>query len=157
MKRKVYLETSVVSYLMAWRSRDLVIAGNQETTREWWIQRDKFDLFISQFVLDEAAAGDGNAAAQRLRALEGIPELAVVEQVVDIADVLLTRAALPAKAKLDALHIAVAALHGMDFLLTWNCKHIANPIQRPNIEAIVRAFGYQPPIICTPQELLEAE
>ncbi len=157
MKRKVYLETSVVSYLMAWRSRDLVIAGNQETTREWWTQRDKFDLFISQFVLDEAAAGDGNAAAQRLRALEGIPELAVVEQVVDIAEALLTQAALPAKARLDALHIAVAALHGMDFLLTWNCKHIANPIQRPHIEAIVRAFGYQPPIICTPQELLEAE
>lgn len=157
MKRKVYLETSVVSYLMAWRSRDLVIAGNQETTREWWIQRDKFDLFISQFVLDEAAAGDSNAAAQRLKALEGIPELAVVEQVVDIAEALLMQAALPTKAKLDALHIAVAALHGMDFLLTWNCKHIANPIQRPNIEAIVHGFGYQPPIICTPQELLEAE
>ena len=157
MKRKVYLETSVVSYLMAWRSRDLVIAGNQETTREWWTQRDKFDLFISQFVLDEAAAGDSNAAAQRLKALEGIPELAVVEQVVDIAEALLMQAALPTKAKLDALHIAVAALHGMDFLLTWNCKHIANPIQRPHIEAIVHAFGYQPPIICTPQELLEAE
>ncbi len=156
MKHKVYIETSVISYLTAWRSRDLVIAGNQETTREWWDRKNEFDVFISQFVLDEASAGDANAAHQRLNALNGIRELEVVDQVIDMAQELIIQAALPSKARLDALHIAVAALHRMNFLLTWNCTHIANPIQRPVIESVIRSFGYTPPVICTPQELLEA-
>ena len=156
MKRKVYIETSVISYLTAWRSRELVIAGNQETTKEWWDRKNEFDIFILQFVLDEAAAGDSDAAHARLDALKGIRELEVVEQVIEIGQELIMQAALPAKAKLDALHIAVAALHRMNFLLTWNCTHIANPIQRPMIESVIRGFGYTPPVICTPQELLEA-
>jgi len=155
MKRKVYIETSVISYLTAWRSRDLVIAGNQETTREWWDRKNEFDIFISQFVLDEAAAGDTGAAHARLDALKGIRELEVVEQDIEIGQELIMQTALPAKAKLDALHIAVAALHRMNFLLTWNCTHIANPIQRPMIESVIRGLGYTPPVICTPQELLE--
>jgi len=106
--------------------------------------------------LDEAAAGDSDAAHARLDALKGIRELEVVEQVIEIGQELIMQAALPAKAKLDALHIAVAALHQMNFLLTWNCTHIANPIQRPMIESVIRGFGYTPPVICTPQELLEA-
>ena len=156
MKQKVYIETSVISYLTAWRSRDLVIAGNQETTQEWWARKDEFDLFISQFVLDEAAAGDSSAAHERLRTLAGIPELEVVEQVIEMSQELIVQTALPANARLDALHISVAALHQMHILLTWNCRHIANPMQRPTIESVIRGFGYQPPVICTPQELLEA-
>jgi hypothetical protein len=156
MKRKVYIETSVISYLTAWRSRDLVIAGNQETTKEWWDRRNEFDIFISQFVLDEAAAGDSDAALARLSALKDTRELEVVEQVIEIGQELIIQTALPAKARIDALHIAVAALHRMNFLLTWNCTHIANPMQRPIIESVIRGFGYTPPVICTPQELLEA-
>jgi len=106
--------------------------------------------------IEPAAAGDSDAAHARLDALKGIRELAVVEQVIEIGQELIMQAALPAKAKLDALHIAVAALHQMNFLLTWNCTHIANPIQRPMIESVIRGFGYTPPVICTPQELLEA-
>jgi predicted nucleic acid-binding protein len=155
MKHKVYIETSVISYLTAWRSRDIVIAGNQETTKEWWERRADFDIFISQFVLDEAAAGDVQASAARLLALQDIVELEVIEQVATIGEELLIQTALPSKAGLDALHVAIAALHGMNYLLTWNCKHIANPAQRVKIESVIRSFGYQPPIICTPQELLE--
>lgn len=156
MKHKVYIETSVISYLTAWPSRDLVIAGNQETTKEWWDRKNEFDIFISQFVLDEAGAGDSGAAGERLNALKGIRELEIVEQVIEMGQELIIQTALPSKARLDALHIAVAALHQMNFLLTWNCTHIANPIQRPKIETVIRGFGYIPPVICTPQELLEA-
>lgn len=155
MKLKVYIETTIPSYLTARRNRDLVIAGNQETTKDLWARRDDFDFFISQFVLDEASSGDATAAADRLHALQGIPELATTAQVALIAERLLVEAALPMKARYDALHIASAALNGMDYLVTWNCTHIANPAARPKIEAVIRSFGYIPPIICTPQELLE--
>ncbi len=144
MRSKVYVETSVISYLTAWRSRDLVIAGNQETTKEWWDRKDEFDVFISQFVLDEAGAGDSNAAHERINALKGIRELEVVEQVIELAQELIIQTALPSKARLDALHIAVAAVHRMNFLLTWNCTHIANPMKRPTIENVIRGLGYVP-------------
>nr|VFJ66948.1 MAG: PIN domain-containing protein [Candidatus Kentron sp. FW] len=156
MKQKVYIETSIPSYLTAWRSRNLVIAGNQETTKEWWERRKDFDLYISEFVLTEVARGDPGAAAERLKALETIPEIEITEQAAIIAEKLLLEASLPGKARVDALHIAVAAIGGMDYLLTWNCTHIANPSFRPKIESVIRFFGYEPPIICTPQELLEA-
>jgi len=155
VKPKVYIETSIPSYLTAWRSRDLVIAGNQETTREWWERRNDFDLYISEFVLVEASDGDLRAATERLKALEDIPEIEINEQVAVIAEKLLTEASLPGKARIDALHIATAAIGGMDYLLTWNCSHIANPAFRFKIESVIRSFGYEPPIICTPQELLE--
>lgn len=156
MKPKVYIETSIPSYLTAWRSRDLVVAGNQETTREWWDRRNDFELYISEFVLQEVSNGDPRAAAHRLKALEDIPEIEITEQVAVIAEKLLGEAALPSKARVDALHIATAAIGGMDYLLTWNCTHIANPAFRFKIETVIRSFGYEPPIICTPQELLEA-
>ena len=155
MKPKVYIETSIPSYLTAWRSRDLVVAGNQETTREWWDRRNDFDLYISEFVLQEVSNGDSMAAEIRLKALEGIPEIEITEQVAVIAEKLLEKASLPTKARVDALHIATAASGGMDYLLTWNCTHIANPALRFKIEAVIRSFGCEPPIICTPQELLE--
>ncbi len=155
MKPKVYIETSVPSYLTAWRSRDLVVAGNQETTREWWERRNDFELYISEFVLQEASNGDTQAAKDRLKSLDGIPEIEITEEVAAVAERLLLEASLPSKARVDALHIATAAIGGMDYLLTWNCAHIANPAFRFKIESVIRSFGYEPPIICTPLELLE--
>lgn len=132
------------------------MAANQEATRNWWETRQPlFDLFISQVVLDEAAGGDAQAAERRLAMLTDLPRLDVSNEAEALAKRLLTRSALPHKAATDALHIAVAALHGMDYLLTWNCKHIANAAMRPKIEAGCRAAGYEPPIICTPLELME--
>jgi hypothetical protein len=152
---KVYIETSIPSYLTARPSRDLVLAGNQETTKMWWLRRQSYDLYISAFVLEEAAAGDPSAAQERLAALAGITEIQVTDDVAKIAERLLSQASLPEKARLDALHIAVAALGGMDYLLTWNCTHIANAAFRSKIERVVRSFGFEPPIICTPQELVK--
>lgn len=155
MKPKVYVETSIPSYLTAWRSRDIVIAGNQETTKEWWDRRDDFELFISEFVLVEVASGTPEAAERRLAVLNGIPEIEITAEVELIAQRLLSQASLPSRARVDALHIAIATLGGMDYLLTWNCAHIANPAFRGRIETVIRSFGYEPPIICTPLELLE--
>lgn len=155
LKPKVYVETSIPSYLTAWRSRDIVIAGNQETTKEWWDRRDDFELFISEFVLVEVASGAPEAAERRLAVLNGIPEIEITAEVELIAQRLLSQASLPSRARVDALHIAIATLGGMDYLLTWNCAHIANPAFRGRIETVIRSFGYEPPIICTPLELLE--
>ncbi|WP_295396218.1 type II toxin-antitoxin system VapC family toxin [uncultured Thiodictyon sp.] len=156
MKSKVYLETSIVSYLTARRSRDLVVAANQELTREWWdSRRAAFDLFISEFVSQEAAAGDPSAAARRLAAIQSIQELAVTDEVGELARALIESVPLPPKAQVDAFHIAVAAVNGIDYLLTWNCSHINNAALRPRIDYLCRSMGFEPPIICTPQELLE--
>jgi hypothetical protein len=155
LKAKVYIETTVIGYLTTWRSRDLIVAGNQESTKEWWDRRDDFDLFISQFVVQESSEGDPVAASERLEKLEGIAEIEITEEAEVIAGRLLSDAQLPEKARLDALHIAVASLGGVDYLLTWNLRHIENPAFRPKIEAVIRSFGYEPPTICTPQELLE--
>jgi predicted nucleic acid-binding protein len=157
MKSRIYLETSVISYLTAWPSRDLVRAGHQETTREWWAMRSTFELYISQLVLDEATAGDATAAAKRLEALRDVPLLELTTDATALGRALIHGAALPSKAAADALHIALAATHGMDCLVTWNCTHIANATMRPKIEAICRANGFEPPVICTPLELLEEE
>lgn len=157
MKPKVYIETSIPSYLTSWRSRDLIAAANQEITKEWWDSREQFDLYISALVIQEAGAGNPEAAQKRLEQLDGIPELNITDEVENFADVLIQKVPLPEKARIDALHIAVATLSGMDYLLTWNCTHIANAILRPKLEAICREFGYEPPTICTPQELTRYE
>ncbi|WP_437906746.1 type II toxin-antitoxin system VapC family toxin [Sorangium sp. So ce327] len=153
MKPRLYLETTIVSYLTARPSRDLVQAAHQQVTREWWASRDDFTLFISQFVLDEAGAGDGDAAARRLDALRGATLLDITEEAILLASNLVVGGGLPAKARVDALHVAMAAVHGMDFLLTWNCKHIANAATRERIEELCRVDGFEPPVICTPLEL----
>lgn len=155
MKSSIYVETSIVSYLTARPTRDLVRAAHQEVTREWWARRSVFDLYISQLVLDEAAAGDAGAAAQRLAALHDLPLLELTVEVTALGGRLVREAALPAKAAADAFHIAFAAVHGLDILLTWNCTHIANATMRPRIEAICRTSGFDPPVICTPVELVE--
>ncbi|WP_437976232.1 type II toxin-antitoxin system VapC family toxin [Sorangium sp. So ce295] len=153
MKPRLYIETTIVSYLTARPSRDLVQAAHQQVTREWWAARDDFTLFISQFVLDEAGAGDGDAAARRLDALRGATLLDITEEAILLASNLVVGGGLPAKARVDALHVAMAAVHGMDFLLTWNCKHIANAATRERIEELCRVDGFEPPVICTPLEL----
>lgn len=156
MKASVYLETTIPSYLTAWRIPELVMAANQEVTRSWWdTARVRFDVFISILVLDEASSGDSEAAKRRLAIINEIPVLDISEQAEALAANLLAGAALPIKAKADALHIAIATVHGMDYLLTWNCKHIANAAMRLKIESICKACGYEPPIICTPLELME--
>jgi hypothetical protein len=156
MKPKVYLETTIVSYLTAWPSRDLIMAANQATTIEWWTKRrDAFDLFVSPTVVKESKAGDLEAAARRWEVLKGLPSLKITEEVELLANDLIVKVPLPPKAQADALHIAVAAVNGMDYLLTWNCTHIANATLRSRIEAVCRAAGYEPPVICTPQEMLE--
>jgi len=156
MKPKAYLETTIVSYLTARPSRDLITAANQQMTHDWWYDhREQFALYVSQFVIEEASAGDPEAATRRLAVLADLPQLDVTDAVQHLAHALLTHVPLPVNAQVDALHIAVATVHGMDYLVTWNCTHIANATWRHRIEAICRAAGYEPPTICTPQELLE--
>ena len=154
MKPKVYLETTIISYLAARPSRDIIIAAHQELTNEWWENRRKrFDLFVSQLVIQEAKSGDKEAARKRLGLLEPIPLLELNDKVISLARILMNDA-MPPKAVEDALHIAVAAIHGMDYLLTWNCKHIANAEKEHAIATVCRNNNYEPPIICTPEELM---
>lgn len=156
MKPTVYLETTILGYLSSRPSRDLVTAANQQMTHEWWDgHRERFDLYVSPFVIEECSAGDAQAANQRLAVLEGISQLNATEGAERLANELVKQVPLPEKAAVDALHIAIAAVHGMTYLLTWNCTHIANPALRPRIEMICRSLGYEPPAICTPQELME--
>ena len=155
MKSKIYVETTVISYLTALPSADLILAAHQQITRDWWKRRQRFDLFISQAVLQEVAAGDTEAASLRLAALEGIPVLAIGTDTLKLAERFLLRKVIPTKAEVDAVHIAVAVVNGMDFLLTWNCAHIANAAIRGKIEETCRDMGFEPPIICTPEELME--
>ncbi|HBL31616.1 MAG TPA: DNA-binding protein [Acidobacteria bacterium] len=155
LKAKVLLETSFLSYLTALPSRDIVHAAHQQITREWWAKRSRFELYVSQAVLGEAGRGNASAAARRLGAAKGLSVLAVTREASDLAELFLKASALPAKAAVDAVHIAVAVVHGMDYLLTWNCTHIANAKIRWKIDEICRAEGLRPAMICTPEELME--
>ena len=130
-----------------------MLAAHQQLTRRWWRGRTAYRLAISQLVLDEAGAGDPMEGARRLRALRGIPLLALTEPATRLADDLIRQGALPPKATVDAFHIGIAAAHQIDYLLTWNCKHLANATMRSTIEAICRSSDLRPPIICTPEEL----
>ena len=150
----VYIETSIVSYLTARPSRDLLVAAHQQLTTAWWDQqRPSYALFTSQVVLAEAGAGDPEAAQRRIAVLEPFALLDVTDAAIELAAALLTGQALPAQAAQDALHLAIACVHGMEYLLTWNCKHLANARLRHRIEQVCRDAGYVPPIICTPEEL----
>ena len=151
----MYVETSVVSYVTAALSRDLITAAHQQITQEWWSRRNEFSLYVSDAVVDEAGRGHPEAAAARLAALRECSVLAVNATVGELAERLLRSSALPAKAAIDAVHVAVAAVNGMDFLLTWNCAHLANAATRGKIERTCRIAGFPPPIICTPEELGE--
>lgn len=155
MKESVYLETTIISYLTAWLSRDLIRAAHQQITQEWWQRRrNDFELFVSEFVINESSAGDKDAAEKRLEALEGISLLDVNLEVEDLAKKLIEEKALPAKAVTDALHIAVASVHNIDYLLSWNCRHIANAELQSAIQKVCEENGKKCPKICTPEELL---
>lgn len=157
MKPTAYLETTVISYLTALPSRDLVLAAHQQVTREWWSARAAFELYVSQFVLDEASAGDPAAAARRADALRGLPVLDLTQDATLLAAEFVRAGGIPARARIDALHVAVASVHGIDYLVTWNCVHIANATMRGRLEAICRSAGFDPPIICTPIELVQED
>ena len=151
----VYVETSIVSYAAAWPSSDLNIAALQIQARDWWrTERPRFDLVTSQLVLNEASAGDPAAAADRLRLLDGIPLVAITEEVQELARALVSPSLMPAKAAADALHIAVAAFAGVEYLLTQNCRHIANAHTLPRVYSILSDLSYGGLLVCTPAEFL---
>jgi len=154
MKPSLYLETTIPSYLTSRPNRDLIVAARQQITMDWWLKkRHDFRIFVSQIVLDEATEGDRQAAAARLSAIETLPLLAVNEEVVSLTQTLLREKVLPRKATRDAGHIDVSAVHGMHFLLTWNCAHLANAQIFEAVEAVCAVAGYKCPVICTPAEL----
>ena len=154
MKRQIYVETSVISYLTARPSKTIIGAAHQQIKLAWWDLRSDYELFVSQAVRQECAAGDPVAAQKRLAALDGIPVLAVTRDMIRLANAFIEQAIIPAKAIEDALHIAVSTLHHVDFLLTWNCRHIANPVIQEKIALHLEELGLFLPIICTPEEIL---
>jgi hypothetical protein len=157
MKRRVYIETSVISYLTARPSKTILGAAHQQITSAWWERRDEFELVVSESVLRECGAGDPDAAQRRLGIVADLPLLLIDERALHIAEALVEQGIVPTKAAEDALHIAVATIHGVDYLLTWNCRHIANPEIQRNIAAYLEQLGYFLPFICTPEELLGEE
>lgn len=156
MKPRLYLETTIPSYLVARRSRDLRLAADQETTQQWWeSERQDFSLFISNAVLKEVLRGEPAQAAAREARLSGIPILDELPEASELAKLLLRDEIIPAVAVDDATHVALAAAHQMDFLLTWNCKHINNHHIRARIQRACEALGLACPDICTPAELMK--
>ena len=155
MKPTLYLETTIPSYLTAWPSKVPLRAVHQAITKEWWAKRrDNFSLRVSQLVEDECGAGDVAAATERLAVLRNIPRLEISDLALDLAEQIVNRHALPPKAAKDALHVAIAAAHGVHFLLTWNCTHLNNGEIYPKVKALCEASGCSCPVIVTPAELM---
>ncbi len=155
MKKSIYLETTIPSYLTSRPSRDLVRAARQQITREWWdTRRHEFELCVSQFVVDEAGDGDPDTARRRLELLQDVPLLEAVVPAFELAQALTRERALPEKAATDALHVAMATVHDVDVLLTWNCTHLANPELLGGVFRVIWSEGYRPPVICTPGEMM---
>jgi predicted nucleic acid-binding protein len=153
--KSVYIETSIISYLTARPSRDLLAAAHQQVTGEWWAQhRGRFELFVSPLVELEAARGDTDAARRRIEVLVGLNVLEIVDEAYELASALIAGGALPPAAQDDATHISLAAVHNMDYLLTWNCRHIDNAETKPIVRSICATRGYTCPEICTPEELM---
>lgn len=151
----VYIETSIVSYLRQRPSPQVVMAARQLLTHQWWnAERSKYELVTSQYVIDEASAGEPTLAAERLESLERIPLLPLDAAIAPIADEIMNRGILPPKARTDALHIAIVAHHRIQYLLTWNCRHIANARILPRIHALLMDLSLPIPIICTPEEMV---
>lgn len=155
MKPKVYLETTIPSLLTAWPSRDLIIAADQQTTRDWWENRRRdFELFVSPEVLGEASQGDPEAARLRLETIATLPVLAATVEVEELTRAILATGLIPPRAHRDAAHVAFAAVHQMDFLLTWNCRHIHNAMISRRLAEVCLAQGFTLPVLCTPRELM---
>ena len=158
MKHSVYIETSIISYLTARPSRDVRVIVWQELTMRWWqIALDRYDLDVSELVRQEAGRGDTEAAERRIAAMSQLPELPLLPEARRLAACFLESGAIPTIAGDDAAHVALAAIHNMDFLLTWNCRHINNPETKPLIRRLCDERGIVCPEICTPFELLGEE
>ena len=155
MKSKLYIETSVVSYLVAHPSKDVVVAGQQASTRRWWKERRRtYDVFASKLVWQEAEEGNHEAVERRLKFIRPLRWLQVTAEVVQLTQALVGRKALPPNAADDATHIALGAVYEMEFLLTWNFTHINNPATEERVRIICRQHGFHCPVICTPDQLL---
>jgi predicted nucleic acid-binding protein len=151
----IYIETSIVSHATAWPSSDIQIAALQHQARNWWsTERAKFELVTSQLVIDEASAGDPTAAAERLKLLDGIPTVPINDDVRTLARAIVSASIMPPKAAADALHVAAAAVAGVQYLLTLNCRHIANAHELPRVYRLLDEHGFGQLLICTPAEFL---
>lgn len=158
MKPRLYLETTIPSYLVARPSRDARIAADQATTRQWWdLHRNDFEIFVSAVVVREVSRGDVEIAALRIEKINSLPVLAPTPASEAITERLLLDQIVPTVAADDAAHIALAAAHHMDFLLTWNCKHINNRFAVRRIERVCATAGFACPVIATPEELMHTE
>ena len=151
----MYVETSVISYLAAKPSGDLVTRARQKSTRDWWSKTARWELVVSAAVLREAILGDHSTAVKRLELVIDLNVLAIDPVARRLANELISRGVFPPNARADAEHVSVAAVNGIDFLVTWNLKHIANAVIRRRAEALCRSAGYEPPAICTPDQMLE--
>jgi len=155
MKKRVYIETTVISYLTSRPSQNLISAAWQNITWEWWSRhKDKYDVYISEVVMREAEKGDANAVKKRLDAVTGIPLLKLTDEAVVLARKLIDASLLPAVAIDDALHIAIAAVHEVDYLLTWNYRHIDNAETKPALRSFIVSEGFDCPELTTPQDFL---
>lgn len=157
MKRKIYVETSVISYLTARPSKSIIGAAHQQLTLAWWERRGQYDLMVSEVVVRECGEGNSESAKRRLEVVRNLPLLLITDQAIKIAEALIKQRLVPLKAIEDALHIAIATAHGVDYLVTWNCRHIANPEIQRGIASYLEKIGVALPFICTPEELLGEE
>ncbi len=155
MAETIYIETTIPSLYVARPSAQLVEAARQRLTKIWWDDnRSEYDLVCSQTVIDECARGEAEMADNRIALLDGVPLLELTNEVLNVAQDLVNREIIPTKAADDAVHIAVASVHEIDYLLTWNCKHIANPHNWRRISDCLSAHGYRASVICTPEDLI---
>jgi len=158
MKSKIYIETSVVSYYAGRGSRDVVIAGHQQSTLDFWRLLDnELSPFVSALVVKEAGKGDQELAKRRLDVIQAFPILRTTPEAEQLAQAILDARAIPAQYPEDALHIAVAAIAGMDFIVTWNFAHLNNPFTKMMIRHIVENAGYECPEIVSPDAFLGDE
>lgn len=154
MLAKVYIETTIVSYLTGRPSHEPVARGHQQVTHDWWEKdRHAFELYTSEVVIAEAERGDPQAARARLAVLAPLRALSATPESEAMVPILLRETRLPADALLDMSHVSIATVHGMQYLLTWNCRHIANARTIRVVERICRNIGFEPPVLCTPDEL----
>ncbi len=157
MKQVVYIESSVVSYLTARVSADPIKSAWQTVTTQWWdTGLSQVTACISPYVIEEVSAGDPEAAKQRIDVIRNLNLLDTNDEIEALADFLLLGGGLPAKARFDALHIACAAYHRVNVVLTWNFKHIANPVQLPVMRGLCAARGYRLPELVSPLEMMES-
>jgi hypothetical protein len=155
-KQSIYIESSVISYLTAKENRDLIIAARQKITRNWWKRiADSAELFISTYVIDEIAQGDSSASEIRLKAIKNCNVLPASDEITFLSKEYFRRMQIPDHAMYDSLHLACAVLNGIDIIVSWNFKHIANPTIRHILRTINDKLGYETPEITTPEELME--